>query len=68
MKRGIVGPRQEAIEHHELQALRWRVSRLRCLGIPAALAEAYAARTDWHQIARLVQRGCPPPLALRIVG
>ena len=45
----------------------WRVSQLRRLGIPGSLAEIYADRIDWHQIARLVQRGCPPRLALRIV-
>jgi hypothetical protein len=45
----------------------WRVTQLRRLGIPAALAELYAGRIDWHQVARLVQRGCPPWLALRIV-
>ena len=39
---------------------RWRVSQLARLGIPRPLAEAYAERVDWHQIARLVQRGCPP--------
>ena len=47
---------------------RWRVSQLARLGIPRPLAEAYAERVDWHQIARLVQRGCPPRLALRIVA
>lgn len=46
----------------------WRVSQLTRLGIPAPLAELYADRIDWHQIARLVQRGCPARLALRIVG
>ena len=45
----------------------WRVSQLKRLGIPGPLAETYADRIDWHQIARLVQRGCPPRLALRIV-
>ena len=44
----------------------WRVARLTRLGIPPVLAEAYADRLDWHQVARLVQHGCPPPLALRI--
>jgi hypothetical protein len=38
------------------------------LGIPGSLAELYADQIDWHQIARLVQRGCPPRLALRIAG
>jgi hypothetical protein len=31
------------------------------------MAEIYADRIDWHQVARLVQGGCPPRLALRIV-
>jgi hypothetical protein len=30
------------------------------------LADIYADRIDWHQVARLVQRGCPLRLALRI--
>ena len=45
----------------------WRVERLTGLGIPVPLAEAYADHLDWHQVARLVQRGCSPQLALRIV-
>ena len=45
----------------------WRVSQLTRLGVPWGLAEFYADRIDWHQVARLVQRGCPPRLALRIV-
>ncbi len=43
----------------------WRVTRLTQLGIPGALAEV--DHLDWHQVARLVQLGCPPQLALRIV-
>jgi hypothetical protein len=45
----------------------WRVTQLRRLGIPGPLAEADADHVDWHQIARLVRRGCTPRLALRIV-
>ena len=37
----------------------WRVDRLTRLGVPGSLAEVYADRLDWHQVARLVQRGCP---------
>ena len=44
----------------------WRVARLTRLGIPGALAEVNADHLDWHQVARLVQLGCPPRLALRI--
>ncbi len=58
---------QEAIDHDQSLVHNWRVSQLTRLGIPGALAEIYADCIDWHQIARLVRRGCPPGLALRIV-
>ena len=57
----------EAVDHKERPVHAWRVSQLTRLGIPGSLAEAYADRLDWHQIARLVRLGCPPLLALRIV-
>jgi hypothetical protein len=31
------------------------------------LAQATADNVDWHQVATLVRRGCPPRLALQIV-
>ena len=52
----------------ELLVHDWRVARLTRLGVPGSLAEVYADRLDWHQVARLVQRGCPPRLALRIAS
>jgi hypothetical protein len=57
----------EVIDHDQPFVHNWRVSQLERLGIPGPLAEIYADRIDWHQIARLVQRGCPPRLALRII-
>jgi hypothetical protein len=45
----------------------WRVLQLTGLGVPLMLAQAAADHVDWHQVARLVQHGCPPRLALRIV-
>jgi hypothetical protein len=45
----------------------WRVARLAHLGIPWPVAEAAAGHVDWHEMAALVQRGCPPWLALRIL-
>jgi hypothetical protein len=60
-------PGHEAGDHNEHAVHAWRVSQLSRLGIPGSLAEAYADHLDWHQIARLVRRGCPPLLALRIV-
>ena len=45
----------------------WRVAQLTRLGIPRPLDEAVAADVDWHQVAALVHRGCPPRLALHVV-
>ena len=57
----------DAIGHDHSLVHNWRVLRLTRLGIPETLAEIYADRIDWHQIARLVCHGCPPRLALRII-
>jgi hypothetical protein len=57
----------EAVNHDESLVHEWRVTQLKRLGIPGPLAEAEADNVDWHQIARLAQRGCSPTLALRIV-
>ena len=59
--------RHEATGRDEILVHEWRVRQLTRLGIPGLLAEGAASRVDWHEIARLVQRGCPPLLALRIV-
>ena len=59
--------RHEAIDRDEDLVHDWRVTQLTRLGIPGLLAEDAASHVDWHEIARLVQRGCPPLLALRIV-
>jgi hypothetical protein len=56
----------EGIGHDDLLVHNWRVSRLIRLGVPRPLAEVYADRLDWHQIAHLIQRGCPVRLAIRI--
>jgi hypothetical protein len=45
----------------------WRVEQLQRLGLPHMLAETFAGLVDWHEIAALVARGCPPDLALEIV-
>jgi hypothetical protein len=57
----------DAISLEESFVHNWRVSQLKRLGLSSLLAEVYADQIDWHQIARLVQRGCPPRLALRII-
>ena len=45
----------------------WRVERLSDLGLSNLVASAVAPLVDWHEIARLVERGCSPELALEIV-
>jgi hypothetical protein len=66
MELAITG--HEAVDHDDLLVHTWRVARLTRLGIPELLAEIHADHLDWHQIARLAQRGCPPRLAFRIVS
>ena len=61
MEPSITG--QETIGRDESPVHSWRVSRLERLGVPGPLGEIYADRIDWHQIARLVRRGCPAGLA-----
>jgi len=56
----------EGIARDEVLVHNWRVTQLMRLGVPGPLAEVYADRLDWHQVARLVQRGCPARLAIRI--
>ena len=62
----LTRPCHEAIDYRD-PVRKWRVGQLTRLGIPWSLAQAVAGRVDWHQVARLVQRGCPPRLALDIV-
>ncbi len=66
MELAITG--HEAVDHDDLLVHAWRVARLTRLGIPELLAEIHADHLDWHQIARLAQRGCAPQLTFRIVS
>jgi hypothetical protein len=54
-------------DDEEVLVHEWRVEQLLGLGLAAALAEKFAALVDWHDIAALVDRGCPPELAIEIV-
>ena len=45
----------------------WRVGQLARLGLAWPVAEAVADQVDWHDVAKLVQRGCPVALAVTIV-
>ena len=44
----------------------WHVEQLRRLGLSRILAELFAGRVDWHELAALLARGCPLDLALEI--
>lgn len=48
----------------------WRRLRLLEAGFPAALADAVASdpRLDLHALLQLIDRGCPPDLAVRILA
>jgi hypothetical protein len=56
----------EELTDEEILVNEWRTRQLRRLGLPSVLAEAFADRVDWHEVADLVARGCPPELALEI--
>jgi hypothetical protein len=51
------------------QVVSWRVQRLVRAGFPVVLALDLAAdrRFDLHALLGLVERGCPPALAARIL-
>jgi hypothetical protein len=53
MKPPITG--HDAISGDSRLVHNWRVSQLTRLGVPWGLAEIYADRVDWHQVARF---GC----------
>jgi hypothetical protein len=55
----------EARDDEEVLVHEWRIERLLGLGVAAVLAERFAALVDWHDIAALVERGCPPALRSR---
>jgi hypothetical protein len=58
---------QETIDHRAGAVHAWRVSQLARLGLAWPVAEAVADRVDWHEVAKLVRRGCPAALAVTIV-
>ena len=53
-------------ESEETRVYAWRVEQLAKLGLSTVIADAVASFVDWHEVARLVQKGCPPELALEI--
>jgi hypothetical protein len=57
---------ESAKESEETRVYAWRVEQLAKLGLSTMIADAVASFVDWHEIAQLVQKGCPPELALEI--
>jgi hypothetical protein len=51
-------------------AVAWRRARLRKAGFGTALTEqlSHECGVDLHTLIGLVERGCPPPLAARILA
>lgn len=56
----------EIDESDQVRVYAWRVEQLGNLGISPVIAGAVASFVDWHDIADLVQKGCPPELAVDI--
>ena len=54
-------------EEEEEELHEWRVEQLELLGVPRALAFAFAGLVDPHEIAALIEHGCSPELAIEIL-
>jgi hypothetical protein len=59
-------PFENEKESEELQVYAWRIEQLAKLGLPSLIADRVANDVDWHDVARLVDRGCPLDLAVEI--
>ena len=57
-------------DHGQVDVRSWRLCWLLEAGFDPELAEALATTTtvDLHALLELVDRGCPPPLAARILA
>jgi len=60
---------RQGLPLRDLHVVSWRRSRLLDAGFPPALAEEVAVdgAHDLHALIELVERGCPPELAVRIL-
>jgi hypothetical protein len=61
------GASHEDIDAEESAVHAWRVGRLARLGLAELVAEAVADHVDWHDVAALVDKGCPAALAVAIL-
>ena len=51
----------------EILVHEWQAEQLQRVGLSRLMAEGFAGRIDWHDLAGLVARGCSPELALDIL-
>jgi hypothetical protein len=68
---GQAGGEGQAADGREAAgAVAWRRARLRKAGFDTALNEqlSHECGVDLHALIGLVERGCPPPLAARILA
>ena len=63
MRKGIDA---EIEESEERRVHAWQAEQLGNLGISTVIADAAANVVDWHDVAYLIQKGCPLELALDI--
>ena len=63
----ITGVDLDEDDYEDVLIHEWRAEQLRRLGVPRTLADTFAQLVDWHEVANLVERGCAPRIALRIV-
>jgi hypothetical protein len=63
----ITGVDLDEVDYEDVLIHEWRAEQLRRLGVPHTLADTFAQLVDWHEVANLVERGCAPRIALRIV-
>lgn len=72
MRQLVIGAGESARPFLSAQCdiVRWRLRLLADAGLPAEQARQLAAdrRLDVHAVLELVDRGCPPALAVRIVA
>jgi hypothetical protein len=61
---------QAGVGQETANVVAWRRARLRHAGFDSALSDALSREhgVDLHALTGLVERGCPPPLAARILA